>query len=75
MALLSHLQDKWQTTRFQVFRDYLAGVPVQHTAEALQISKVAVYKNIDEGLLATFAGVQAAISAQIDEALGVAHGI
>ncbi len=74
LVLLSRLQDKWQETRFQVFRDYLAAVPVQHIATALQISKVAVYKNIDEGLLATFMGIQVAIAEQIDDVLGVMHG-
>lgn len=75
LVLLSHLQDKWHKNRFAIFRAYLAGVRVEDIATDLEISKVAVYNNINDGLLATFKGVQEAIAQQIDDALGVGHGV
>jgi hypothetical protein len=75
LALVAHLQGQWQHNRFAVYRGYLAGQPVQDIAQGLGISKVAVYKNINDGLLETISGIAAAISANMDAVLGGNHGV
>ncbi|MCK9503428.1 MAG: SatD family protein [Porticoccaceae bacterium] len=75
LALVAHLQGQWQHNRFAVYRGYLAGQPVQGIAEALGISKVAVYKNINDGLLETISGISTAISANMDDMLAGNHGV
>ena len=69
LRLISELQSQWQHNRFKVYRFYLQGRPVQQIVESLSISKTAVYKNINDGLLETFHGIQSAISEQLEEQL------
>ncbi|MBN7797549.1 SatD family protein [Parahaliea mediterranea] len=74
LLLLSDAQTRWRGTRFRVFRDYLGDRPVEEIAKDLDISKVAVYKNINDGMLATIAHVLRAITARMNGALQQAHG-
>ncbi|MFO7550787.1 MAG: SatD family protein [Haliea sp.] len=69
LRLISELQSQWQHNRFKVYRFYLEGQPVQQIVDFLGISKTAVYKNINDGLLETFHGIQSAISEQLEEQL------
>lgn len=69
LRLIAELQSQWQHNRFKVYRSYLAGQPVLQIVESLGISKTAVYKNINDGLLEIFQGIQSAISEQLEEQL------
>ncbi|MEQ8516180.1 MAG: SatD family protein, partial [Chromatocurvus sp.] len=70
-ALQASLQENWQSNRFAVYHDYLAGVPVQQIAEALGISKTAVYKNLHDGLLHPIAGIHRSVARTIADTMGV----
>lgn len=69
LALIAKLQKTWQDNRFAVYHDYLRGVAVPNTAGELGISKTAVYKNINEGLLEDMASIQRAIAEQMHTAM------
>lgn len=72
LSLVSGLQENWQPNRFAVYHGYLAGVPVQQIAEALGISKTAVYKNLHDGLLHPIAGIHRSVARTIADTIGVA---
>jgi hypothetical protein len=69
LELLSGLQSKWHQNRFEVLYRRLAGEPVDAIAEALGISRTAVYKNIAEGFLNPIGGMLADIAGIMDRAL------
>lgn len=71
LTLLSGLQEKWKQPRFRVFAHYLMDAPVEDIAIWVGVSKVAVYKNINDGMLATWKALLEAVVGEINGALGV----
>jgi hypothetical protein len=69
LALISDAQGKWRPTRFRVFRDHLHGIPVEQSARALGVSRVAVYKNINDGLFHPTLDILNAISRRMNASL------
>lgn len=69
LSLLSDAQNKWKKRRFQVFKAYLATEPVEAIAFDLGISKVAVYKNINDGMLESIEQILKAISQRMNHAM------
>jgi len=67
LAFLSGAQNKWKKTRFQVFNAYLSGQTVETTADAVGISKVAVYKNINDGMLASIEQILESITRRMNQ--------
>lgn len=69
LNLISELQDQWQYNRFRIYCAYLGNEPVRSIAESVGISRTAVYKNINEGMLKSIRGIHAAISTQLEDYL------
>ncbi|MFN2328736.1 MAG: SatD family protein [Chromatocurvus sp.] len=65
LSLVSELQESWHGNRFATYHSFLAGVPVQQIAQALKISKTAVYKNLHDGHLHSISGIQRSIATKI----------
>ena len=61
MNLISHHVEGWSRNRLLVIAGLLRGLPVKQIEEGLQISRVAVYKNIR--------------AAALDEVVGICHGL
>lgn len=49
--MIAKEKEKWKPNRLTIFQQYLAEEEVKNIANELGLSKVAVYKNIDEGNL------------------------
>ena len=60
MNFISHHVEGWSRNRLLVIAGLLRGLPVKQIEEGLQISRVAVYKNIR--------------AAALDEVVGICHG-
>ncbi len=73
LALVSRLQGKWKQHRFRVLARYLEREPVADIAKALNISQVAVYKNIHDGYLETLEGIMEDIARGMDRQLEGTH--
>lgn len=70
LELISRQRNTWKLARVETFVDLLEGQPPAATADRLELSVQAIYKNLSDGALHPISRILAACSNQIGQALG-----
>jgi hypothetical protein len=69
LNLISHQVEGWSANRLRIMAGLLRGLPVKQIEEGLQISRVAVYKNIHAAALDDVAGICHELEREMNQAL------